>query len=105
MVKKLGARPVDKPRLAYPQGTFGSRDKFLSTALSLEELGVTAYHGQVTRLTKGELLAAAASIAGIESRHAAVLASLTGVDPFPALLERAATMPQVLRKANPFLEG
>lgn len=105
VVEKLGAKPVDKPRFSYPKGTFGSRDKFLSTALALEELGVTAYHGQVTRLSKGELLAAAASIAGIESRHAAVLASITGVDPFPAPLERTATMPQVLRKAKPFLEG
>lgn len=104
-VQDLGGEPVKKPRFKYPSGTFGGRDKFLQTAATFEELGVDAYHGQVTKIQNVDILAAAASIAGVESRHAAILADLTGGDPFPAPVEDNKSMAQVLEAAKPFIKS
>ena len=102
-IKKLGGTPVDKPKITFPEGTFGSRDKFLQTASTFEELGVSAYHGQVPLIMSGDILGAAASIAGVESRHAAVLASLIGGTPLPKPFETPKPMADVLAAAKPYL--
>lgn len=104
-IKDLGGKAVDKPKFKYPEGTFTSKSKFLKTASTFEELGVTAYHGQVARVKDGDILAAAASIAGVESRHAAVLAYLIDGDPFPEPFEKRMTMDQVLAAAKPFIKS
>jgi len=102
-IKDLGGTPVKSPKFAYPNGTFTNRGTFLATASTFEELGVTAYHGQVTLIDSVDILAAAASIAGVESRHAAILADLTGGDPFPSPIEASASMGAVLKAAKPFI--
>lgn len=104
-VSDLGGTPAELPTFTYPDETFADRDSFLSTAADFETLAVQAYHGQVTRIGNADLLAAAASIAGTESRHAAVLADLTGRDPFPNPLEEQASESKVLRAARPFIES
>ena len=102
-VKKLGGKPVAEPNFKFPAGTFMNRNKFLTTASTFEELGVTAYHGQVTKIQSTDILAAAAAIAGTESRHAAILADLSGGEPFLAPIEAAKSMSQVLAAAKPFI--
>lgn len=102
-INSLGGKPVAKPEFTYPDGTFTDKTKFLTTASTFEELGVTAYHGQVPRVQDGDILAAAASIAGVESRHAAVIADLLGKNPFPSPFEKTMTMDQVLAAAKPFI--
>ena len=104
-VKSLGGKPADKPEFMYPDGTFTDRSKFLMTASVFEELGVKAYHGQVPLIESGDILAAAASIAGVESRHAAILADLTGGDPFPRPIEATLPMKAVLAAAMPFIKS
>jgi len=104
-IEDLGGKPVKKPKFKYPEATFNDKATFLKTASTFEELGVTAYHGQVTKIKNVDLLAAAASIAGVESRHAAILADLTGGNPFPAPVEATATMQEVLKAAKPFIAG
>lgn len=104
-VKSLGGKPAAKPKFKYPEGTFTDKEKFLTTASVFEELGVTAYHGQVARVDDGDILAAAASIAGVESRHAAVLADLLGGNPFPAPFEKNQPMSAVLKAAGQFIES
>jgi hypothetical protein len=104
-VEDLGGTPVEEPTFTYPNRTFENADAFLKTAYDFEALAVKAYHGQVTKFTNGDLLAAAASIAGTESRHAAILADLTGNNPFPAPLEEPAPRRQVLDAVQPFVEG
>ncbi len=59
----------------------------------------------MTNFQNGELLAAAATIAGTESRHAAILADLTGQNPFPRPLEKQASRNQVLQTAGKFIRG
>ena len=102
-LKSLGATPVDKPKIMYPKGTFESRDTFLKTASMFEELGVKAYHGQVPLIKNADILGAAASIAGVESRHAAVVASLIGGQPFPAPIEGHLPMSDVLAAVKPLI--
>jgi hypothetical protein len=102
-VRDLGATPVRTPKVHYPKGVFSTRARWLATSAKLEALAVEAYHGQVTKIRSGDLLAAAAAIAGTESRHAAVTAALSGGNPFPAPVERSRSQTRVLRAARPFL--
>ncbi len=102
-ITDLGGRPVAQPKVKFPDGTFSNRANFLKTAGVFEELGVKAYHGQVPLVKNPDLLAAAASIAGVESRHAAIIAQITGGNPFPAPIEANLAMGPVLKAAMPFI--
>lgn len=102
-ITDLGGKPVAQPKVQFPAGTFDNRANFLKTAGTFEELGVKAYHGQVTLVKNPDLLAAAASIAGVESRHAAIIAQISGGNPFPAPIEANLAMEPVLKAAMPFL--
>ena len=105
LIKDLGGTPVEKPKFMFPDGTFTDRDMFLETASMFEELGVDAYHGQVALISDAEILGTAAAIAGVESRHAAVVADLMGGDPFPAAFENNLPMEDVLEAAGQFIES
>lgn len=102
-LQKLGATPATKPTFKYPDGLFTDKAMFLKTASVFEETGVKAYHGQVTKVQNGQILAAAASIAGVESRHAAVLAYLNGTKPVPAPVEANDTMDNIVAAIKQFL--
>lgn len=102
-IKQGGGTPVAKPKIHFPTGTFSTADKFLGTAVQFEELGVVAYHGQVTLIQSVAYLAAAASIAGVESRHAAILEMLTHGKPIPNPIEMHEPMSYVLPKVKPYL--
>jgi hypothetical protein len=104
-IKALGGKPVAKPKLTFPANTFKDKTAFLETASVFEELGVKAYHGQVPLVESLDILAAAASIAGVESRHAAILADLTGGNPFPQPIEANLPMKAVLKAAEPYIKG
>ena len=102
-LQKLSAKAVAKPTLKYPDGTFTDKAKFLATALVFEETGVKAYHGQVTKIKDKGILAAAASIAGVESRHAAILNDILGMKQVPAPVEANADMATIVQAVTPFL--
>ncbi len=102
-VKKLGGTPAAKPTFKYDADLFTDKVKFLKTASVFEETGVKAYHGQVTLVKDGGILGAAASIAGVESRHAAVLAYLNKTKPVPAPVEAMDTMDNIVTAIKPFL--
>ncbi len=102
-IKKLGGTPAAKPTFKYPDGTFTNADQFLKTALTFEETGVKAYHGQVPLIKDGSILGAAASIAGVESRHAAVLSLINKQKFVPAPIEAHATMDEIVAIIKPFL--
>jgi rubrerythrin len=102
-LQKLNQQPAAKPNFKFPNGTFTDTQMFLKTAMTFEETGVKAYHGQVTLIQNGDILAAAASIAGVESRHASVLSLILGQKPVPAPVEAHATMDETLAVVKPFL--
>jgi rubrerythrin len=100
---KLGATPATKPAFVFPPATFTDKATFLKTAVTFEETGVKAYHGQVTLISDGAILGAAASIAGVESRHAAVLNYLAQTPPVPNPVEQKATADEILAAIKPLL--
>jgi hypothetical protein len=102
-IRMLGGAPVDKPRFTYPRSTFVSHVTFLRQASRFEELGVSAYNGQVPLIHSDDVLAAAAAIAGVESRHAAILATLNFRRPFPRPIEQPKSREEVLAEAGKFI--
>lgn len=102
-LQKLGATPATKPTFTFPATTFTDKATFLKTAVTFEETGVKAYHGQVPLIKDGAILGAAASIAGVESRHAAVLNYLTQMPPVPNAVEQHASMDEIVAAIKPFL--
>jgi rubrerythrin len=79
--KALGSAARKPPTLDFGDDT-GDEEKFSLAAFKLEDLGVAAYNAQAPNLTKGSL-AAAAKIVSVESRHAAWIRDLRGMNPAP----------------------
>ncbi len=102
-IQKLNGTPATKPTFKFPAETFTDKAKFLATAQVFEETGVKAYQGQVTKIKDKTILGAAASIAGVESRHAAVIADILNKQQVPAPVEANAPMSEILQAVTPFL--
>jgi hypothetical protein len=79
--KLLGRAAARPPKLDFGDDT-ADAGRFAASALRLEDLGVKAYFTQAAHLTPGAL-AQASRIATVESRHAAWIRGLTGLDPAP----------------------
>ena len=79
-VQKLGGKPADKPMVDFGDA-FSSRDKFLTTSHTFENVGVGAYLGAAGFVKDKAVLQAAASIFGVEARHAALVGNLLGLPP------------------------
>jgi hypothetical protein len=77
--KALGQNARAEPAFDFGEAT-GDRDKFVATAIKLEDLAVAAYNGQATNLT-AKTLAAAARIVSVEARHAAWIRDIDGKPP------------------------
>jgi len=84
----MNAAATRQPRIFhFPR--FNSREEFFKAAIELKEDVLFAYHGAAPYLHDKKLLAVAASIAGVEGRHAAVLRELAGAPPVPSPFEGA----------------
>lgn len=95
----LAKRPF--PPLEYFGAAFKNKASYLETAYTFENLGVTAYLGAAPSLfTEKALLSAAASIFGVEGRHAAILGQLAGKEA-EAASTRAPSSPRLPRRAPP----
>ncbi|GAA1428966.1 ferritin-like domain-containing protein [Microlunatus lacustris] len=106
-ITSLGATPVAAPAVDFG-AAFKSRASYLETAYTFENLGVSAYLGAAPSLLKEKgLLTAAASIFGVEARHAAILGVLAEKEAeggvYNGAFEKPATRAAVLKAASPFL--
>ena len=104
---KLGFDAVPAPKVDFG-GAFKSKDSYLETAYIFENLGVQAYLGAAPSLFKEKaLLSAAASIFGVEARHAAIIGNLQGKKAeggvYQGALETPADKNTVLKAAAPFI--
>ena len=113
-IRSLGSRVPGKPTFDFKDTNKG--DNFIPTAFTLENVGVRAYLGQAPRIKSRAILAAAASIATIEARHAAAIAVLVNQSPFNAgtksitpsgAFDRASSMKTILGqvKQTGFITG
>jgi rubrerythrin len=93
--KALGKAAVKKPTFDF-KDTVTDSTKFLTTAVALEDTGVAAYAGQVTKVFSPKVLAAAASIHSVEARHASRFRSLQGSNFAPRDFDKANSMKKTL---------
>ena len=91
--RALGPNARKKPTFDFGSAT-ASQQRFIETAILLENTGVAAYNGQAANLTK-KSLAAAAEIVSVEGRHAAWISSIAGRDPAPRAADPGATADEV----------
>jgi Ferritin-like domain len=105
-IKKLGGTPVAKPMVSFGD-SFSSREKFLTTSHTFENVGVGAYLGAAGFIKNKDVLAAAASIFGVEARHAALVGNLLGLSAeggvYAGAFETPMTKDKVLTAVTPFL--
>jgi Ferritin-like domain len=102
----LGANAVKKPKFNF-KGTTTNQAKFQATAQALEDTGVSAYLGQVGKISSKTILGAAGSILPIEARHAGWIRNINKVSGAPRAFEGARSKGQVLAvvKATGFIVG
>jgi rubrerythrin len=93
--KALGKAAVKKPTFDF-KDTVTDPAKFLATAVVLEDTGVAAYAGQVTKVFSKKVLAVAASIHSVEARHASRFRALAGENFAPRSFDKASSMKAVL---------
>lgn len=104
-IEKLGGTPVPAPEVDFAEA-FDSSESYLETAYTFENLGVQAYLGAAPSLfQEKELLSAAASIFGVEARHAAIIGQLQQKEAeggvYQGAFETPASKDTVLRAAGP----
>ena len=92
-----GGRPNDRPRVSFGD-ELETRGSFLKLANTLEDTGVSAYNGATPAFENEDFVAAFASIAQVEARHAAIVRSIRDKPPAPLPLDKASNQ-QVVRQA------
>ena len=102
--KVLGSKAVKSPTFDFG-ATVQSQKAFQTTAVAVEDLGVSAYAGQGPRLKQVPVIQAALAIHSVEARHAAWIRSIVGQNPAPAAFDPARNMKQVLAVAGGFIKG
>jgi rubrerythrin len=103
--RALGSRARKRPTFEFGSATH-EQEKFVDTAVLLENTGVAAYNGQAANLTK-KSLAAAAQIVSVEGRHAAWISDLAGRNPAPRAADPGATADEVAAtlRGTGFIKG
>src|SRR3978361_332011 len=79
-IKSLGGTPVPAPGVNFGKA-FDSRESYLTTSHTFENVGVGAYLGAAGYIKNKAVLQAAAGLFGVETRHAAVVGNLLGLKP------------------------
>ena len=100
-IRDAGARPADRPRVEFGSA-LRSRDEFLKLANTLEDAGVSGYNGAAPAFENTDFVAALASIAQVEARHAAVIRLLRGRPPAPLPLDKASNQGAVRSAYGPY---
>jgi hypothetical protein len=103
-ISDLGGKPVKAPQVDFGDA-FSSADTFLQTAVTFEDLGVSAYNGAGPMLESKDLLATAGAIVQIEARHAAAVRYAAGEEPAPNAFDPTMTVDEVTKAVTPFLAG
>lgn len=100
--RKLGGRPVAKPRFTFP---VNDERSFLKLAQTLEDTGVGAYNGAAPAIRSAEVLGAAGSIVQIEARHAAAIRLRNDAPPAPDAFDKPLTEAKVLAAVKPLIKA
>ena len=100
-IADAGGRPNDRPRVDFGD-ELASRSRFLKLANTLEDTGVSAYNGAAPAFENEDFVAAFASIAQVEARHAAVIRLMRDRPPAPLGLDKASNQTVVRQALGPY---
>jgi rubrerythrin len=100
-IADAGGRANDRPQVAFGS-ELDSRAGFLKLANTLEDTGVSAYNGATPALENEDFVAAFASIAQVEGRHAALIRLLRDKPPAPLPLDKASNQDAVRQRYGPY---
>ena len=101
-IEDLGGKPVKAPAVDFGDA-FSSEDAFLTTGVTFEDLGVSAYNGAGPMISSKDLLATAGAIVQIEARHAAAVRNAAGEPAAPDAFDPTMTVDEVTKAVTPFL--
>ncbi|MBD0280890.1 MAG: ferritin-like domain-containing protein [Thermoleophilaceae bacterium] len=87
-----------RPALDFGDATTDS-DRFIPTAVELEEIAVAAFNGQVPNLTRPRVMTAM-KIVSVEARHVGWARDLAGRNPAPQPADKPATQEQTRAAMN-----
>ena len=96
--RTLAGKARQKPRFDFSDTT-SEQAKFDQTAVVLEEIGLAAYNGQASNLTKAAL-GTAAKIMSVEARHASWIRAIVGRVPAPDATDQGKSAAQVSSALN-----
>jgi len=102
LIRQLGSTVPDPPKFDFGE-SFRNQDRFLATAQTLEDTGVSAYNGAGPLVEQKDILTAAGQIVQIEGRHAAWVRFERGEDITAGAFDRGLTMKQVDARVAPFI--
>lgn len=100
----LGDNAIPALTVDFSAVDFGSRQSVLGTAMTFEDLGVSAYNGAAMFLSDPDFLTVAGKIVSVEARHASVIRTLVGESFAPDAFDPATAPASVLASADPFIE-
>jgi hypothetical protein len=87
--RALGSGAPDQPEFDFGDAT-SDPDRFVATALELEDIAVAAFNGQIPNLTRPRVMTAM-RIVSVEARHVGWIRDIAGRNPAPRPADRAAT--------------
>jgi hypothetical protein len=87
--RALGSGVPEPPEFDFGDAT-SDPDRFVATAVELEEIAVAAFNGQIPNLTRPRVMTAM-KIVSVEARHVGWARDLAGRNPAPHPADRAAT--------------
>jgi rubrerythrin len=100
-ISEAGGRPNDRPRVDFGDA-LASEASFLKLANTLEDTGVSAYNGAAPQFENSDFVAAFASLAQVEARHAALVRFARDKPPAPLPLDKASNQQAVRAAYGPF---
>jgi hypothetical protein len=90
--RALGPGAPERPEFDFGDAA-SDPERFVETAVELEELAVAAFNGQIPNLTRPRVMMAM-RIVSVEARHVGWARDLAGRNPAPQPADRAATPPE-----------
>ena len=100
-ITDAGGKPNDRPRLDFGSA-MASEAAFLKLANTLEDTGVSGYNGAAPQFESEDFVAAFASIAQIEARHAALVRLVREKPPAPLPIDKASNQQAVRSAFGPY---
>jgi hypothetical protein len=101
LITRLGMTPLPQCTVNFPR--FATATELLQTAFAIENVGVSAYLGVVALLRIPQVQTGVASIASVQSRHAAFIGLLNGQSPAPLPADTPRSREEVLALLDPYI--